>query len=114
MLFTLVAPLVLLAIVLAFAIVRTAINANLAKRHHPPASEVSWHEEFVAREHQAAKKATATAKSNALCCVDDVDDVEDADSVGPRFCIRICAIRVECRFALLVHLRRLLRFLSRH
>ena len=63
MLFTLVAPLVLLAIVLAFAIVRTAINANLARRHHPPDSEVSWHEEFVAREHQAAKKATATATS---------------------------------------------------
>ena len=63
MLFTLVAPLVLLAIVLAFAIVRTAINANLARRHHPPDSEVSWYEEFVAREHQAAKKATATATS---------------------------------------------------
>ena len=60
---TLAAPVLLLAIVLAFAIVRTAINANLARRHHPPDSEVSWYEEFVAREHQAAKKATATATS---------------------------------------------------
>ena len=63
MLFTLMAPLMLLAIVLVFALIRTIINANLAKRHHPPDSEVSWHKEFVAREHQIAKKAVATATS---------------------------------------------------
>ena len=63
MLFTLMAPLVLLTIVLVFAIIRTLINASTAKRHHPPDSAVSWHEEFVAREHQATKKAVATATS---------------------------------------------------
>ena len=60
---TLLAPALLLAIVCVYSVIRTFVNAVEARRRHPPDSEVSWHEEFVAREHQAAKKATATATS---------------------------------------------------
>ena len=63
MLLTLGAPLVLFAVVCLYAVIRTFVNAVEARRRHPPDSEVSWHEAFMAREHQVAKKSVATATS---------------------------------------------------
>ena len=63
MLLTLAAPVLLLAIVLAYAVIRTFANAVQAMRAHPADAEASWWDVFKAREHQAAKKAVATATS---------------------------------------------------
>ena len=63
MLLTLAAPMVLMAIVCAYAVIRTCVNAVQAIRAHPADAEVSWWDVFKAREHQAAKKAVATATS---------------------------------------------------
>ena len=60
---TLAAPVLLLAIVCVYSVIRTFVNAVEARRRHPPDSEVSWHEAFMAREHQVAKKSVATATS---------------------------------------------------
>jgi len=59
MLLTLAAPVLLLAIVFVYAVVRTCVNAMAAKA----GAEASWWESFQAREHQAAKKAVATSTS---------------------------------------------------
>ena len=60
---TLAAPVLLLAIVCVYSVIRTFVNAMEAKRRHPPDSEVSWWDSFKAREHQVAKKSVATATS---------------------------------------------------
>ena len=63
MLLTLAAPMVLVAIVCAYAVIRTFINAVQAVRAHPADAEVSWWDVFKAREHQAAMKSAEESET---------------------------------------------------
>ena len=76
---TLAAPVLLLAIVCVYSVIRTFVNALEARRRHPPDSEVSWWDSFKAREHQVAKKAVAKQQKKRPLTMDEIG----VDAPGP-------------------------------